>query len=675
MNSAELLNHYGLTGEEDAFAELLRRHGGWVTGVISRRLGDHATAEDAVQTVFIRLAQNAPRFSHDAELVAWLHRTAMGVAVDHWRSENRRRHRETIATMDLPKTAVSEASENELLPIIDDALDQLPDVDRQAVLMRFFEGRSMRDLGVALGVSEDAAKMRISRAVERLRAGFLKRGLACSGGAVAKALGGVRSVTISESQVARILLASRSCPTIADGAHRGVVSAPWLRRLGWGVTVVGVGLLLSVAWLKPAPAPTIESSSETGSVSMATASGSSAERPSPASASGRVVRQVAGGVRMLESTPYADFQVVDVTTGDPVAGALVEAAYFFAGGESEGEVGRTDSGGRLILKGPRQVGDRGANVFVTAEQFVPSVVNLVHVLPGESRPYQRRLLLDRALTVGGRVVDEHQEPVGGVEIRLEHWGGKGTGGYATAFHHRAAYSITDPEGRWVNTFVPSDLETIKLQVTHESYAATLAEVPTRGRGATNAVLVLRSGTVAEGLVVDEQGHPVIRARIREYHNFTYATKSTETDSEGRFHMSGLGMTWLREGRVDDRPRTMVVVEAPGFAPQKHSWDLTSPVISCHFVLRLGKSLRGRVADEQGNPIVGALVRTDADSDGLRPYVWMTHTQSDGGFTWLHAPSEPVLCWFEADGFEWRRDVPLVADDAVHEIRLSRVSAP
>ena len=89
------------------------------------------------------------------------------------------------------------------------------------------------------------------------------------------------------------------------------------------------------------------------------------------------------------------------------------------------------------------------------------------------------------------------------------------------------------------------------------------------------------------------------------------------------------------------------------------------------VLAQGNLFRGRVVDEAGNPIPNAVVRTDSDDQGLIKFRWLTETDPDGRFSWNSAPAEPVLFWFEANGYKVIRDLPLLPDGSEHEIVLVR----
>ena len=187
MNGTDLLAEFRKTRSESAFSELVRRYTNLVYSVAKRRLSNVSLAQEVAQNVFIRLAKTAPSIRSDAELVAWLHRTTINASIDLWRSENRRRVREEQAVvMQINETEV--AVWNQLAPILDETLNELNDGERQAILLKFFEQKTMREIGAAFGISEDAAKMRVSRATDRLRKLAGRRGAACGSVALAALL-------------------------------------------------------------------------------------------------------------------------------------------------------------------------------------------------------------------------------------------------------------------------------------------------------------------------------------------------------------------------------------------------------------------------------------------------------------------------------------------------------
>jgi len=118
----------------------------------------------------------------------------------------------------------------------------------------------------------------------------------------------------------------------------------------------------------------------------------------------------------------------------------------------------------------------------------------------------------------------------------------------------------------------------------------------------------------------------------------------------------------------------VRAQANRFAPLTRTVQLLEPLTKVDFTLAQGNIFRGRVLDDADNTIAVAVVRTEADEHGLDRYKWQTRTDAEGRFEWDSAPEEPVLFWFEADGYNWLRDIPLMADGSEHEIKLTRRAA-
>ena len=181
----ELLREYSRDQSETAFAELVRRHVDFVFSAALRMVRDSHLAEDVTQNVFVALAQNARAMADRPVLSGWLHRTARNLAVKVVRSDVRRRAREqeAIAMNDLV-SPVPEARWEHLAPHLDAALGELEEADRDALLLRYFERKSAREMAETLGVSDEAAQKRVNRAVDRLRKSLFERGVAVGASAL-----------------------------------------------------------------------------------------------------------------------------------------------------------------------------------------------------------------------------------------------------------------------------------------------------------------------------------------------------------------------------------------------------------------------------------------------------------------------------------------------------------
>lgn len=186
MNSVEdmeLLRAYASDGSEDAFAALVSRHINMIYSSAFRRTGDAHLAEEIVQATFIILAKKAAALKSGTILSAWLHRTAQFVAADALKLRQRRlKHEQEAARME-PLTA--ETSWQEVAPLMDNLLTQLREIDRTAIILRFFENKSLKEVGQTLGWSEDTAQKRVARALDKLRTAFARRGVLASSASLA----------------------------------------------------------------------------------------------------------------------------------------------------------------------------------------------------------------------------------------------------------------------------------------------------------------------------------------------------------------------------------------------------------------------------------------------------------------------------------------------------------
>ncbi len=176
-SDSELRACFARTRSEQAFAELLRRHVHLVYSAALRQVGgDASLAEDVAQTVFSDLARKASALTPRETLTGWLYTSTRFAAAKIIRAENRRRDREE-QFMREPKATGNDTDWEQLRPVLDEVMHLLPEADREAILLRYFENRPFAEIGARYGLNENATRMRVDRALEKLRGRLAKRGV------------------------------------------------------------------------------------------------------------------------------------------------------------------------------------------------------------------------------------------------------------------------------------------------------------------------------------------------------------------------------------------------------------------------------------------------------------------------------------------------------------------
>src|SRR6185503_5595986 len=175
---------------------------------------------------FMKLAREARRLAPDTILSAWLYQVTRREAIDVTRREARRQLREQIAT-EMNAMNATDADWTHIEPLLDEAMHALDETDRTAVLLRYFENKSLREVGATLGTSENAAQKRLARAVERLREFFAKRGVTIGASGLVVVIS-ANAIQAAPAGLSASIAAAVAGITIATTGTATVITMSWI---------------------------------------------------------------------------------------------------------------------------------------------------------------------------------------------------------------------------------------------------------------------------------------------------------------------------------------------------------------------------------------------------------------------------------------------------------------
>lgn len=241
---ADLLRRYVEEKSEAAFAQLVRRRIGLVYAIAWRHTRDAHTAQDVTQAVFTALARKAPQLARHHALVGWLYRSAHFAATDAVRGAIRRQRQAEALIMHETDPSATEPGWQQLSPVVDDMLNGMSATDRHAVLLRVVDERSYAQIAQYLGLGESGARMRVERALEKMRHALAQRGITSTSAALTLALGSQATATVPVSLAPMIASTAVSAAAGATGVSAIVTFMSTTK-----VTVTALGFVALAAFV------------------------------------------------------------------------------------------------------------------------------------------------------------------------------------------------------------------------------------------------------------------------------------------------------------------------------------------------------------------------------------------------------------------------------------------
>jgi RNA polymerase sigma factor (sigma-70 family) len=264
-----LLREYARRNSEEAFAALVSQHVNLVYSVALRDVHDPYLAEEITQVVFIILARKAESLGSKTILSGWLCRTARYASANALTIQRRRQQREQEAYMQSTLNQSEPDAWTQIAPLLGGAMEQLGQKDHDAVVLRFFEGKSFQEIGTAFGASENAAKKRVAYALEKLRKYFSRRGVILPAAVITAAISAnsvqaapaILAKAATAVAMAKGATASVSTLTLIKGALKVMAWTKAKMAIVAGAAVllaVGGGTAIYVTQHNPAPGDPVE---------------------------------------------------------------------------------------------------------------------------------------------------------------------------------------------------------------------------------------------------------------------------------------------------------------------------------------------------------------------------------------------------------------------------------
>ena len=576
----------------------------------------------------------------------------------------------------MQNTAIPNDAWKQIAPTLDEGLEQLGETDRNALLLRFVEGKNHNQVGAVLGLSEEAARKRVDRAIEKLRSFFTGRGFTLSATVltsallanVAKAAPPVLMNSVTTIAVKCGIANTMALPVLArqtlDAWRWANIKLTAALAASTAIMVALVMILPSRHASRPASTP---SPKEVFATAVNKDNAANQTNPSPPLAS-PVVAVV---------TNVLHFHVVAQDNGEPVANAKLAVNTVTPNKWDTRYDLVTDQSGICDVPLPPGLGRLDVGVLSSGwgARFYTWRID-----QGTLPPQDYTLRVERLKnSVGGWLQDETGNPVANARISIE-FGGTGDASWRETPKERSGFmfespvATTDDEGRWICSVIPSDNRGFTLTAKHPDFAPTQIESsdPNQNQPDSNRetlqqlwagtlLTTMRHGLTLVGRVTDAADQPVVGARI-EHNPASTQPLALQTDANGRF-----AVPKLTAGEFE------FMVSAAGFAPEFRKVNLKEGMDPLEIKLQPGALLLLRVVDDQGLAVPDATIGLQALGEHHNVLQWSARSDSNGRIKWDSAPARDTLeLYAHKDGWCYTRQIDVMADGQEHTINLQRV---
>ena len=672
MTDTELLQRYVRDHSESAFAELVQRHLNLVYAAALRQVnGDVHLAEDVTQSVFADFARKAAKLTRHTSLAGWLYTSTRFIAANQRRTEQRRTQRETEAHTMNSLLAQPEPSPDwlQLSPLVDDAMHELNEAEREAVLLRHFQNFSYGEIGGKIGLTENAARMRVERALEKLREILGRRGLALPAVALAGLLA-ANAVTAAPTLLAARVVAGAlaGAAAVGSGSALGWLATLLKSKAALGGTAAVLALVLGVLIVTRGGAQT-QKVSPIKNVEALAASAAPVVAVAPTNSSDSATNQpTTAKPAKKKDSQLLHLKIVAADSGKPIP--MVPIDYRgWTGKKFKGKSFTSDRFGECEVDYPTNMTELE---LTTRKDGIADTRLLWRPPNGEIIPTNYLLRVDWPVAISGIVEDADGKPVVGAKVGWNHQENPATSKPPQSHEFGWIETTTDAAGKWrINRMAEDMVATIYGGAKHPDYAESQFVFCDRNK---QALQQLRDGThvfkmgramSVSGVVVDAADNPVSGAKVFVCPVMDSGKRETKSAADGTFS--------VKSSRSGEQ---LVTADAKGFAPTTIKVNITANTEPVKLVVKPGKTLRILVTDIYGTPIPGATLWYDCINFRLNKkdeiFVQLDFSKSTdklGRIVHENAPDCEMRFTARAAGFHNTQDIFIRPDDQEHRITL------